>query len=485
MNIKSLLLGSAAALVAVSGAQAADAIVAPEPEAVEYVRVCDAYGAGYFYIPGTETCLRIHGYVRYDLKGGDNVYATTSKFAADVVESELKLTGDLKDAVAKANNIVDNVEVFTYTVVPTPTEVDPVYAEYTGDVADLPVGTEYVTREEDGRLTAGVVGGRSVKYITAGGKHANAKWFADLGADTKDRDTWQNTARFTFRTSTASETELGTLKSYAEVRADWNDGSAANANLRYGYIQLGGLRVGLDESAFVTFSGYLGDVINDDVILAGGYRTTAISYTFTGGNGFSAIIALEQGNNSDVNKGEYTDLRGVVRTSGGTIDDYTPHVVGGLKYAQGWGSIAGVAAYDARNEEWAGKVRLDVNVTDQFSVWVQGGYKSNKDHYAYAYTDANGSDRGVRVVDSFYGTWGGDWAVWGGAKFQANEKAAINVQLAYEDAKTFAATANVAYELVPGFTITPEVSYTKWDDKKSVLKGDDAWQGMIRFQRSF
>ncbi|MCR2213552.1 porin, partial [Salmonella enterica] len=70
MNIKSLLLGSAAALVAVSGAQAADAIVAPEPEAVEYVRVCDAYGAGYFYIPGTETCLRISGYVRMQAAAG-------------------------------------------------------------------------------------------------------------------------------------------------------------------------------------------------------------------------------------------------------------------------------------------------------------------------------------------------------------------------------------------------------------------------------
>ncbi len=50
MNIKSLILGSAAALVGVSGAQAADAIIA-EPEPVEYVRVCDAYGAGFFYIP--------------------------------------------------------------------------------------------------------------------------------------------------------------------------------------------------------------------------------------------------------------------------------------------------------------------------------------------------------------------------------------------------------------------------------------------------
>ena len=66
MNIKSLILGSAAALVGVSGAQAADAIIA-EPEPVEYVRVCDAYGAGYFYIPGTETCLKIGGLVFYDI----------------------------------------------------------------------------------------------------------------------------------------------------------------------------------------------------------------------------------------------------------------------------------------------------------------------------------------------------------------------------------------------------------------------------------
>ncbi|MGE7370017.1 porin [Neorhizobium sp. NPDC001467] len=69
MNIKSLLLGSAAALAAVSGAQAADAIVAAEPEPMEYVRVCDAFGTGYFYIPGTETCLKIGGYVRFQADG--------------------------------------------------------------------------------------------------------------------------------------------------------------------------------------------------------------------------------------------------------------------------------------------------------------------------------------------------------------------------------------------------------------------------------
>ena len=69
MRIKSLLLGSAAAMVAVTGAKAADAVVVAEPEPVEYVRVCDAYGAGFFYIPGTETCLSINGYVWFQVAG--------------------------------------------------------------------------------------------------------------------------------------------------------------------------------------------------------------------------------------------------------------------------------------------------------------------------------------------------------------------------------------------------------------------------------
>lgn len=72
MNIKSLLLGSAAAFVAVSGARAADAIVTAEPEPAEYVRVCDVYGKGFFYIPGTETCMKVGGLVRYQMNFDGN-----------------------------------------------------------------------------------------------------------------------------------------------------------------------------------------------------------------------------------------------------------------------------------------------------------------------------------------------------------------------------------------------------------------------------
>lgn len=64
---KKLLLTTAAALTLSSHAFAADAIVAAEPEALEYVRVCDAFGTGFFYIPGTETCLKIGGLVRFQV----------------------------------------------------------------------------------------------------------------------------------------------------------------------------------------------------------------------------------------------------------------------------------------------------------------------------------------------------------------------------------------------------------------------------------
>jgi hypothetical protein len=62
--VKSLVLGSAAGLVAMTGAQAADLPV--KAKAVEYVRVCSLYGAGFFYIPGTDTCIKFGGYLRVD-----------------------------------------------------------------------------------------------------------------------------------------------------------------------------------------------------------------------------------------------------------------------------------------------------------------------------------------------------------------------------------------------------------------------------------
>jgi len=61
ISIRTLVLGSVA--ITSSGVQAADLPVA-KAAPVEYVRICSTHGAGFFYVPGTETCLRVGGHVR-------------------------------------------------------------------------------------------------------------------------------------------------------------------------------------------------------------------------------------------------------------------------------------------------------------------------------------------------------------------------------------------------------------------------------------
>ncbi|TPO01937.1 porin [Mesorhizobium sp. B1-1-5] len=375
MNIKSLLLGSAAALIAVSGARAADAVTVAEPEPAEYVKICDVYGAGYFYIPGTETCLRVGGYIRYDAGFGD--------------------IGSL-----------------------------------------------------DGRKTRDVQDG-------------------DL------QSTWKKNARFALKTWTGQETELGTLKTYTETRFNFPNGGPSNVSLNFAWIQLGGLRVGKDESVYDSFIGYAGNVIQDTIIPYGIKDTDLVSYYFDAGNGFSGVISLEEG----------ADDKGI----SGTIDSYVPHVVGGVKYKGDWGAVTGVVAYDSAYEEVAGKVRLDVNVTKELTLFVMGGYG----------TDDNLTDDAGNAIDThgrgFYKPWGGNWAVWGGGTYKFNSKTSFNVQASADDDKNYALAANVAYTIVPGFTITTEVdwdhygnfgnpsiygNFTKADKKNSV-------GGIVRFQRNF
>ena len=384
MNIKSLLLGSAAALLAVSGARAADAVVVAEPEPAEYVKICDVYGAGYFYIPGTETCLRVGGYIRYDAGFGD-IGTFDGSVATD------RLDGDRNHTYAK-------------------------------------------------------------------------------------------NARFALRTWTGQETELGTLKTYTETRFQFgnsNDNADArnkNVSLNFAWIQLGGLRVGKDESAYDTFIGYAGNVIQDTIVPYGEFDTNLISYTFDAGNGFSAIVSLEQGSGSYdtfVKDGAGNWVPGIVNN---TIDSYAPNVVVGAKYTQGWGGITGVIAYNPSWEEWAGKVRLDVNATDQIALWVMGGYG----------TDDN-------AARTFYKPWGGNWAVWGGGSYKFNEKTTFNLQASYDEQENLGIAANVAYQVVQGFTVTAEVDYLN-----EGKRGDSDWLGdwtttdkkssvggILRFQRDF
>jgi hypothetical protein len=367
MNIKSLLLGSAAALVAVSGARAADAVVVAEPEPMEYVRVCDVYGTGFYYIPGTETCLKISGYVRVDIKGGD------------------------------------------FFEIPTVLEDD-----------------------GDGR-----------------------------------KQTYNNLARFQLRVDARSETELGTLRSYAAINFNYQPNGTSrddydmddSLGIEHAYIELGGFRVGKTDSLFVTFTDYSSGVMTDGIVPYGPFETLQMAYTYTGANGFSAAVALEQGDGVG---------------GPGITKDYAPYVVGGLSLTQGWGKIGMVVGYDSWEQEVAVKGRLDVNFTETASVFVMAAWDSGGDDVSAP--DDNGSN--------WYAPWGGDWAIWGGTAIKFNEKATFNAEVGYDDFENFSIAANVAYELVENFTITPEIVY--YDNFRDDSGDDDGEFGArIRFQRNF
>lgn len=69
-------MASAAGFIACSSAEAAD-LPAKVSAPIEFVRVCNAYGNGFFYIPGTDTCIRLSGRARFET-GYQTSYSRTA-----------------------------------------------------------------------------------------------------------------------------------------------------------------------------------------------------------------------------------------------------------------------------------------------------------------------------------------------------------------------------------------------------------------------
>ena len=41
-------------------------------QSVQYVKICSLYGVGFYYVPGTDMCIKIGGWVRAEYAYGDN-----------------------------------------------------------------------------------------------------------------------------------------------------------------------------------------------------------------------------------------------------------------------------------------------------------------------------------------------------------------------------------------------------------------------------
>ena len=255
---------------------AADATVAADPEPVEYVRVCDAYGAGYFFVPGTDTYLKLGGSVRFDVQAGDAIGRDVDK----------NMRGDSLDSRARA----------------------------------------------------------VVNFASA------------------------------------SDTDVGTLKTYTELRFHWMGGwggpnfassgteSTGYYQVNAAFIELAGFRIGKDTSAFTTYLGYGGEVMQDWVVRYGPFDANLISYTYENGNGFSAIVSLED--DSGLGRGGL----GNEGNGGG----YVPNVVAGLGYDAGAFDFKVVGGYDEYKGAGAIKARMNGTIGD-ISGFLMAGWNTNAD----------------------------------------------------------------------------------------------------------
>lgn len=341
MNFKGLLFGSAAGMLAVFGAQAADAIIIAEPEPLEYVRVCDVYGAGFFYIPGTETCLQIGGYVRYRM-------------------DYVKVSG----------------EPYTFS----------------------------------------------------------------------------KSARFAPSFDARSETEWGTLRGFAHVHFDWNSVDGNDVYAEHAFIELqsgsGTLLIGKTDNPYARFfDGYGADGDLDGDYGGQIYNSGEISYTYSAGNGFSAVIAA-------------------VETGTGKFE---PNVEAGAIYEQDWGSIGGIVGYDNPDDSWGAKGVARFSF-EPFSLGVHVLYSSSESGVYGAVNPGSGETS--------------EWSVLAHAGVQLSEKVSVNGYFQWFDdtasgPEAWQVKGGLGLTPVENLEILPEVRYTK------VSGGGDAWEGLLRVTRSF
>ncbi|PWB79854.1 MAG: porin [Methylocystaceae bacterium] len=232
--IKSILLGSAAGFVSVAAAQAAD-LPSRKAAPIEYVRVCDAYGSGFFYIPGTETCLRVGGAVVAEWRA----YSTSYRNSRSIIGSNNPGTGiGFIPAVGNYSNARSG---------------DNSAFSGTGRIElDARTGTGFGTLRTFLRLESTFGSGTSAATGSLGG----GEYFG--GA---------NFGNGTIFRSPARETTI----------------------LNKAFIQFAGLTAGRVQSFFDFYT----DNVSWEVLRGSNATVGALAYTYTFGGGFSGSVSIE------------------------------------------------------------------------------------------------------------------------------------------------------------------------------------------------
>src|ERR1700678_3616849 len=339
--IKSILLGTATGLVAVASAQAAD-LPTRKAAPVEYVRVCNVGGITGWTMPGSDTCVKISGYMTAHFIGGN----TNNQFNS---------AGSVPGLATIANTLNPNAPKGPGQ---TP-HFDQVLLVEGGNAS--PAGTP---------IFNGVTGA-AIK--TAGGA---ALVLPNQGNSTFNRDDtgWNIRANLGF--DFASNTAYGPLIGHMDLNSDLGSGldspRGAFTYVNTGYVTWAGITAGKAQS-FYSFVGG-GDNWNNffSPDQKGFNEPLLMAYTASFGGGFTATLAAQSQGTNGASGGGTNETGGF---SGGTNNSGTglfagsvpgpttyggqrwPDIVGALHVKQGWGEaqVSGVIHnVNVQDEEFNG-----------------------------------------------------------------------------------------------------------------------------------
>ena len=297
--IKSTLLGSAAAIIAVAGAQAAD-LPTRKAAPVQYVQICNVGGITGWVLPGSDTCVKFSGYITAQFEGGNlNTQYNYGSIGA------------------------------FYSTLPATSPIAAVLAPYVGTPGFTQLNQRVLVRNNDTFL--------------------------------RDETGWTTRANFGF--DMASNTAYGPLIGHFDINSETGNGfDNVNATyLNEGYLTWAGITAG-KAASFYSFTGGGDNWANFASPDQKGFNEPdLLAYTASFGGGFTATIAAQSpGQNGQFGDSGCGTREGAANGGGplggpGAIGcggagnlvlggQRWPDIVGALHVKQGWGEaqVSGV-----------------------------------------------------------------------------------------------------------------------------------------------
>jgi Porin subfamily len=338
--IKSLLLGSAAGIVAVGAAQAAD-LPTRKAAPVEYVRVCNVGGITGWTLPGSDTCVKFSGYITAHVIGGN---LSNQYNSAGAISSAIDAAVDPFSAARLSQVLMvqggdrNGVGVFNGSAVPI-TLPDGTVVGPGAPIVSAPTTTTVL------------VGAGAVPTIVTTPGSAITLPNVKNAIFNRSALGWNVRANFGF--DLASNTAYGPLIGHFDLNSDLGNGfdspgsglGGTGTYINTAYLTWAGLTAGKAQSFFSFIGG--GDNWNNffSPDRKGFNEPNLLAYTASFGGGFTATLSAEsQGSSNFVGGTNMTGAAGGFAgptTFGG---ERWPDIVGALHVKQGWGEaqVSGV-----------------------------------------------------------------------------------------------------------------------------------------------